>query len=168
MTPQAFIATWNGVSVSERANYQLFFNDLCALLGVGKPAPAQADDAHNAYVFERYIDARDNVLEKLHSGEALTPRDKTVHEQGLVGVLKTLHDELDTAVLAAYGWDNAPDDDTLLARLVELNARRAREPASARSICAKRALAERFGLPLTFLIDGAGVPIHCIRHRFSP
>lgn len=59
MTPAHFIQKWNGASGSERANYQLFFNDLCELLGVDKPQPAQADDAHNAYVFERYIDARD-------------------------------------------------------------------------------------------------------------
>ncbi len=59
MTPQDFISKWNGADGSERANYQLFFNDLCELLGVDKPQPAQADDAHNAYVFERWIDARD-------------------------------------------------------------------------------------------------------------
>jgi hypothetical protein len=45
-----------------------------------------------------------NVLEKLRSGEALNAKDKTIHEQGLVSVLKTLHDELDAAVLDAYGW----------------------------------------------------------------
>ncbi len=45
-----------------------------------------------------------NVLEKLRSGEALTAKDKTIHEQGLVSVLKQLHDELDKAVFAAYGW----------------------------------------------------------------
>ncbi len=47
-----------------------------------------------------------NVLEKLRSGEALSAKDKTMHEQGLVSVLRTLHDELDTAVLQAYGWQD--------------------------------------------------------------
>jgi hypothetical protein len=61
MTPQDFIARWNGADGSERANYQLFFNDLCDLLGVDKPQPSQADDWHNAYVYERYIDARDGA-----------------------------------------------------------------------------------------------------------
>jgi len=45
-----------------------------------------------------------NVLEKLRSGEPLTPKDKAVHDQGLVSVLKQIHDDLDAAVLEAYGW----------------------------------------------------------------
>lgn len=47
-----------------------------------------------------------NVLEKLRSGEALTPKERTIHEQGLVSVLRQMHDELDAAVLAAYGWSD--------------------------------------------------------------
>ncbi len=47
-----------------------------------------------------------NVLEKLKSGDALTAKEKTIHEQGLVSVLKQLHDELDLAVLDAYGWND--------------------------------------------------------------
>ena len=45
-----------------------------------------------------------NVLAKLRSGQALTAKDKLLHEQGLVSVLRTLHDDLDAAVLQAYGW----------------------------------------------------------------
>ena len=96
-----------------------------------------------------------NVLEKLKSGAALTAKEKTIHEQGLVAVLKTLHDELDRAVLDAYGWNDlaslqdvvsgnaAPASvnlatreeaqralsDALLERLVALNAERATEEA---------------------------------------
>jgi hypothetical protein len=95
-----------------------------------------------------------NVLEKLKSGEALSAKEKIIHEQGLVSVLKQLHDELDRAVLDAYGWsDLSPlmqvvngnsasgangtpatrDEckralyDALLERLVALNAERAAE-----------------------------------------
>ena len=73
-----------------------------------------------------------NVLAKLRSGELLTAKDKTIHEAGLVAVLRQLHDELDTAVLAAYGWsDLAPTaTDALLDRLVALNAERSREEAT--------------------------------------
>ena len=87
-----------------------------------------------------------NVLEKLRSGEALTAKDLVVHEQGLVSVLRTLHDDLDAAVLDAYGWgdlrpalaDHAPAAaeartaavETLLERLVALNAKRAAEEAA--------------------------------------
>ena len=76
-----------------------------------------------------------NVLEKLKSGEALNAKEKLIHEHGLVSVLKSLHDELDAAVLAAYGWSDLaalPKDvlaETLLVRLVALNAERAAEEA---------------------------------------
>jgi hypothetical protein len=60
-----------------------------------------------------------NVLEKLKSGEPLSAKEKAIHEQGLVSVLKSLHDELDREVLAAYGWsDLAP-----LLEVVNGNAR---------------------------------------------
>lgn len=85
-----------------------------------------------------------NVLEKLRRSEPLTAKEKVTHEHGLVSVLKSLHDELDAAVLQAYGWadltaplaDHAHGDvraaavDTLLERLVALNARRAAEEAA--------------------------------------
>jgi hypothetical protein len=74
-----------------------------------------------------------NVLEKLRAGEALTAKDKTMHEHGLVGVLHSLHEELDAAVLAAYGWSDLhlpANTDELLQRLVALNARRAAEEAA--------------------------------------
>jgi hypothetical protein len=83
-----------------------------------------------------------NVLDKLRRGEALTAKDKTLHEQGLVSVLQSLHDELDAAVLQAYGWSDlgpvpwadeaarAAWTEALLERLVALNARRAAEEAA--------------------------------------
>ena len=84
-----------------------------------------------------------NVLEKLRSGEPLTAKDKLIHEQGLVSVLRQLHDDLDRAVAAAYGWpdhsrssfpETGPseqklDDETILERLVALNKQRATEEA---------------------------------------
>lgn len=90
-----------------------------------------------------------NVLEKLRSGDVLTTKERTIHEQGLVSVLRQLHDELDEAVLYAYGWgdllpllrtahgndvptegrtrDDAKRafDEAILERLVALNAQRA-------------------------------------------
>ncbi|MDP3885923.1 DNA methyltransferase [Hydrogenophaga sp.] len=80
-----------------------------------------------------------NVLDKLRRGEALNAKDKALHEQGLVSVLQSLHDELDAAVLQAYGWSDlgavpwadeaarAAWTETLLERLVALNAKRAAE-----------------------------------------
>jgi hypothetical protein len=74
-----------------------------------------------------------NTLEKLRTGEEFSSKDRTVHEHGLVGVLKSLHDELDECVLAAYGWSDLtlPEDtEVALERLVALNAKRASEEAS--------------------------------------
>jgi hypothetical protein len=68
-----------------------------------------------------------NVLEKLRSGEALTAKEKAIHEQGLVSVLRQLHDDLDAAVFAAYGWPATLTDAGILERLVALNAQRAEE-----------------------------------------
>jgi len=77
-----------------------------------------------------------NVLEKLRSGEALTAKDKQIHDQGLVTLLKQIHDELDEAVLEAYGWSDLKTQDgktqdtreeEMLTRLVALNHERAAE-----------------------------------------
>jgi hypothetical protein len=92
-----------------------------------------------------------NVLEKLRTGESLNAKDKTIHDHGLVSVLRELHDDLDRAVFEAYGWNDLaaelvgkpgattplPDkpaaqaaaEEELLSRLVKLNAERAAEEA---------------------------------------
>jgi hypothetical protein len=56
-------------------------------------------------------------------------KEKTIHEQGLVSVLKQIHDDLDAAVFDAYGWPATLTDEEILERLVALNAERAAEEA---------------------------------------
>jgi hypothetical protein len=68
-----------------------------------------------------------NVLEKLRSGEALTAKEKKVHEQGLCSILLKLHDDLDAAVFDAYGWPTTLTGEEILERLVALNAERVEE-----------------------------------------
>ena len=68
-----------------------------------------------------------NVLEKIRAGEKLTDKEKIIHDTGLVSVLKQLHDDLDVAVFAAYGWPATLTDAEILERLVALNAERAAE-----------------------------------------
>ena len=68
-----------------------------------------------------------NVLEKERAREPLDDDERPIHEQGLVGVLKELHDELDAAVAAAYGWDAGLPEEDILQRLVDLNAERRAE-----------------------------------------
>jgi hypothetical protein len=57
----------------------------------------------------------------------LTAKEKTIHEQGLVAILKQLHDELDAAVFAAYGWPATLSDAEILEKVVALNRERAQE-----------------------------------------
>lgn len=59
----------------------------------------------------------------------LTPQERTIHAHALLTVLRQLHDELDAAVAAAYGWPADLPDAAILQRLVELNAQRAAEEA---------------------------------------
>ena len=73
-----------------------------------------------------------NVLAALREGRPLTPKEKTIHTQGLVGVLRELHGELDAAVLAAYGLPANASADDILAHLVQLNTQRAAEEAQGR------------------------------------
>ena len=74
-----------------------------------------------------------NVLAALRDGRALTAKEKAIHTHGLVGVLRELHDELDAAVLAAYGLAaTACSTDDILTHLVQLNAQRAFEEAQGR------------------------------------
>jgi hypothetical protein len=70
-----------------------------------------------------------NVLEKLRAGDPLTDTERKIHEQGLVSVLKQLHDDLDAAVFSAYGWPVTLTDQQILEKLVALNAERAAEEA---------------------------------------
>lgn len=116
---------------------------------------AEAIDAHRKRVLaahaELTLTGLYNVLEALRAGQPLSPKEQAVHQAGLVSVLASLHDELDEAVLAAYGWsdlaaplvgrpgattplpDKPPEqaaaEEELLARLVACNARRAAEEA---------------------------------------
>jgi hypothetical protein len=68
-----------------------------------------------------------NVLERLRAGESLNDGERVTHEQGLVTVLKGLHDDLDKAVCGAYGWEQDISDEEILQRLVALNHERAEE-----------------------------------------
>lgn len=68
-----------------------------------------------------------NVLEKLRSGETLAPKERVINDNGLVAVLRQIHDEIDAAVAEAYGWPADLADAEILERLVSLNAERAAE-----------------------------------------
>lgn len=71
-----------------------------------------------------------NVLEKLRAGETIEGKDKDIYDQGLIGILKDIHDRIDTAVAQAYGWPVDLSDEEILFRLVDLNKERAAEEAA--------------------------------------
>ena len=96
-----------------------------------------------------------NVLERVReldngaSVDPLTPAERDIYDAGQIAILKELHDDIDRAVFAAYGWDDlaarlvgkpgattpSPHksedqeaaEDELLMRLVALNQERAAE-----------------------------------------
>ncbi|MFY0632906.1 MAG: class I SAM-dependent DNA methyltransferase [Vannielia sp.] len=70
-----------------------------------------------------------NVLEKLRAGETIEGKDREIYDQGLIGILRDLHDQIDAAVAEAYGWPVDLSDDDILFRLVALNKERAEEEA---------------------------------------
>jgi hypothetical protein len=70
-----------------------------------------------------------NVLEKLRANERIEGKDREIYDQGLVGILRDLHDQIDAAVADAYGWPATLTDDEILHRLVDLNRERAAEEA---------------------------------------
>lgn len=71
-----------------------------------------------------------NVLEKLRAGETIEGKDREIYDQGLVGILRDIHDRIDAAVAQAYGWPVDLDDEEILFRLVDLNKERAAEEAA--------------------------------------
>ena len=60
----------------------------------------------------------------------MDPADRRIFDDGLVLILKELHDKLDEAVAAAYGWPADLSDNDILVRLVALNQGRVREEAA--------------------------------------
>ena len=71
-----------------------------------------------------------NVLEAIKAGAALSPEHEDVKHRGRILILKDLHDQIDAAAFAAYGWPQGLPDQDLLARLVALNAERSAQEAA--------------------------------------
>lgn len=68
-----------------------------------------------------------NVVEKLRGSQTLTVKEEVTHQQGLVGVVVSLHQQLDEAVATAYGWPATLNDADILTHLVQLNQQRTAE-----------------------------------------
>lgn len=99
-------------------------------------AIAEELDAHRKRVLAEHphltLTGLYNVLERLRAGaapDALDATERRIFDDGLVLILKELHDRLDAAVADAYGWPADLADDDILARLVALNKERTAEEA---------------------------------------
>ena len=92
----AFITRWSAATGNERANYQLFLTELCAVLAVPPPEPACEDTRQNAYVFERRVDIR-------HPDGSVT--------KGFIDLYYRQHFVLEAKqtgqALDTHGWDKA-------------------------------------------------------------
>jgi hypothetical protein len=100
-------------------------------------AIAEDLDAHRKSVLSQHdhltLTGLYNVLERLRAGifpADLIPAERRTFDDGLVLILRELHDRLDNAVAAAYGWPLDLPDTEILARLVALNKERAKEEAT--------------------------------------
>ncbi|WP_041951825.1 class I SAM-dependent DNA methyltransferase [Spirosoma spitsbergense] len=60
MTYSEFEARWKPAGGAERANYGLFLQDLCTLIGAPSPDPTTDNPAQDAYVLERAVEFNDN------------------------------------------------------------------------------------------------------------
>jgi hypothetical protein len=95
---------------------------------------AEELDAHRKRVLAEHphltLTGLYNILEKLRVGtkpDELDEHDRKIFDDGLVLIMKELHDKLDVAVAEAYGWRADLSDDEILARLVALNKERSEE-----------------------------------------
>ena len=71
-----------------------------------------------------------NTLALLRAGTPLGPAERDAHDAGQVSLLRALHDRLDAAVAAAYGWPADLSEAEIVSRVVALNAERAAEEAA--------------------------------------
>ena len=97
-------------------------------------AIAEELDAHRKHVLEAHphltLTGLYNVLERLKTGARprdLDTKERRIFDDGLVLILKELHEKLDVAVAEAYGWPVDLPQEEVLARLVALNKERAKE-----------------------------------------
>ena len=68
-----------------------------------------------------------NVLEKLKANADLDDDDERIKKEGLILILKELHEKLDVLVFEAYGWPTTLTDEQILENLVALNHERVAE-----------------------------------------
>ena len=72
----SFIHTWSASSGTERANKDLFFTELCDVLGIPRPKPVTGHPERDEYVFEKDVPF-------LHGDGRKTTRKIDVYREGM-------------------------------------------------------------------------------------
>jgi len=129
---------WMGVGNDPRYNNSICFDPFpfpnptpeqqARLRNLGEELDAHRKARQAAYP-KLTLTAMYNVLEKLRAGEKIEGKDRETYDQGLVGILRDIHDRIDAEVAAAYGWPLDLSEDEILHGLVDLNRARAAEEA---------------------------------------
>lgn len=129
---------WLGVGNDPTYNHAQCFNPFpfpdpteaqkTTLRALGEELDAHRKDRQKTHP-KLTLTAMYNVLEKLRARDPIEGKDREVYDQGLIGILKDIHDFIDAAVAAAYGWPADLTEDDILHRLVALNRTRVAQEA---------------------------------------
>lgn len=110
LTAGSWLGVGNDPTYVKSASFEKFPFPLCSEAERERIRKlAEELDAHRKRVQAQHgltLTGLYNVLEKLRTGATLTDKDKLIHDKGLVSVLHQLHEDLDAAVFAAYGWQD--------------------------------------------------------------
>lgn len=110
------------------------FPDATVVQRVGIASIAEDLDAHRKARLSAHphltLTGLYNTLAAIRVGKALSAAEKDVHDAGQVSLLGVLHDRLDAAVAASYGWPANLSDAAVVANVVALNAERVKEEAA--------------------------------------
>ncbi|MBB3946114.1 SAM-dependent methyltransferase [Rhizobium skierniewicense] len=124
----------DSVYVKSRCFDPFPFPDATDIQKVTIGAIAEELDAHRKRVLDEHphltLTGLYNVLERLKAGarpDELNEKERRIFDDGLVLIIKELHERLDAAVADAYGWPVDLAEEEVLARLVALNKERAKE-----------------------------------------
>ena len=91
---------------------------------------SQPDPAPSSSLMEEVPAKRAELVEMTGAPPPLTEAERDIYDAGLVGVLRSIHDEIDGCVFEAYGWPADLSEEEILERLVALNLERHEEEKS--------------------------------------
>lgn len=123
LTVREFVDKWGRIQVKEMAAAQSHFNDVCALVGHKKPLEVDPEGRFFTFEAATYkVGGRRGWADVWYKGRFIW------EYKGLHANLEI--EELDEAVLDAYGWPHTVTDEEIPERLLGLNLERAGDEAA--------------------------------------